>query len=199
MKLVINEDLDTVKSTLHNTNIIRKVDSSGTINIPKSIRESMGIEANDEVYLYVDDINNTIAIRKVNSDYMAEDNNMDTEDMTTLELAAVIMDLMNTITFTDVNTLSSDIFNDSGEDVYYELNDVLYNALKGDVYRDTYYPIKIENTPILFKMTNNGTLSFLFINKGITWTITKKGRTNMDAFYTKKEALINIYNILSSL
>ena len=124
---------------------------------------------------------------------------MDTEDMTTLELAAVIMDLMNTITFTDVNTLSSDIFNDSGEDVYYELNDVLYNALKGDVYRDTYYPIKIENTPILFKMTNNGTLSFLFINKGITWTITKKGRTNMDAFYTKKEALINIYNILSSL
>ena len=199
MKLVINEDLDTVKSTLHNTNIIRKVDSSGTINIPKSIRESMGIEANDEVYLYVDDINNTIAIRKVNSDYMAEDNNMDTEDMTTLELAAVIMDLMNTITFTGVNTLSSDIFNDSGEDVYYELNDVLYNALKGDVYRDTYYPIKIENTPILFKMTNNGTLSFLFINKGITWTITKKGRTNMDAFYTKKEALINIYNILSSL
>ena len=74
MKLVINEDLDTIKSTLHNTNIIRKVDSSGTINIPKSIREVMGIEANDEVYLYVDTTNNTIAIRKVNSDYIAEDN-----------------------------------------------------------------------------------------------------------------------------
>jgi AbrB family looped-hinge helix DNA binding protein len=73
MRLVINEDLDTVKSTLHNTNIIRKVDSSGTINIPKSIRESIGIEANDEVYLYVDNTNNTIAIRKVNSDYIAED------------------------------------------------------------------------------------------------------------------------------
>ena len=199
MKLIINEDLDTIKSTLHNTNIIRKVDSSGTINIPKSIRESMNIEANDEVYLYVDNTNNTIAIRKVNSDYIAEDNNMDTENMTTLELTAAIMDLMNAITFTNVDTLSSDIFNDSGEDVYYELNDVLYNALKGDVYRNTYYPIKIENTPILFKITNNGTLSFLFINKGITWTITKKGRTNMDAFFTKKEALINIYNILSSL
>ena len=199
MKLVINEDLDIVKSTLHNTNIIRKVDSSGTINIPKSIRESMGIEANDEVYLYVDNTNNTIAIRKVNSNYIAEDSNINTEDMTTVELAAAIMDLMNTITFTNVDTLSSDIFNDSGEDVYYELNDALYNTLKGDVYRDTYYPIKIENTPILFKITNNGTLSFLFINKGITWTITKRGRTNMNAFYTKKEALTNIYNILSSL
>lgn len=199
MKLVINEDLDTIKSTLHNTNIIRKVDSSGTINIPKSIRESMNIEANDEVYLYVDNTNNTIAIRKVNSDYIAEDSSMSTEDMTTSELAAAIMDLMNTITFTNVNTLSSNIFNDSGEDVYYELNDALYNALKGNVYRDTYYPIKIENTPILFKMTNNGTLSFLFINKGIIWTITKRGRTNMDAFFTKKEALTNIYNILSSL
>ena len=199
MKLVINEDLDTIKSTLHNTNIIRKVDSSGTINIPKSIRESIGIEANDEVYLYVDNTNNTIAIRKVNSDYIAEDSSMSTEDMTTSELAAAIMDLMNTITFTNVNTLSSNIFNDSGEDVYYELNDALYNALKGNVYRDTYYPIKIENTPILFKMTNNGTLSFLFINKGIIWTITKRGRTNMDAFFTKKEALTNIYNILSSL
>lgn len=33
MKLIINEDLDIIKSTLHNTNIIRKVDSSGTINI----------------------------------------------------------------------------------------------------------------------------------------------------------------------
>lgn len=74
MKLVINEYLDTIKSTLHNTNIIRKVDSSGTINIPKSIRESIDIEANDEVYLYVDNTNNTIAIRKVNSDYIAEDN-----------------------------------------------------------------------------------------------------------------------------
>ena len=74
VKLVINEDLDIVKSTLHNTNIIRKVDSSGTINIPKSIREVMGIEANDEVYLYVDNTNDTIAIRKVNSDYIAEDN-----------------------------------------------------------------------------------------------------------------------------
>lgn len=199
MKLVINEDLDIVKSILHNTNIIRKVDSSGTINIPKSIRESIGIEANDEVYLYVDNTNNTIAIRKVNSDYIAEDSSMSTEDMTTLELAAAIMDLMNTITFTNVNTLSSNIFNDSGEDVYYELNDALYNALRGNVYRDTYYPIKIENTPILFKMTNNGTLSFLFINKGIIWTITKRGRTNMDAFFTKKEALTNIYNILSSL
>ena len=199
MKLVINEDLDTIKSTLHNTNIIRKVDSSGTINIPKSIRESIGIEANDEVYLYVDNTNNTIAIRKVNSDYIAEDSSMSTADMTTSELAAAIMDLMNTITFTNVNTLSSNIFNDSGEDVYYELNDALYNALKGNVYRDTYYPIKIENTPILFKMTNNGTLSFLFINKGIIWTITKRGRTNMDAFFTKKEALTNIYNILSSL
>lgn len=72
MKLVINEDLDTIKSILHNTNIIRKVDSSGTINIPKSIREVMGIEANDEVYLYVDNTNNTIAIRKVNSDYTPE-------------------------------------------------------------------------------------------------------------------------------
>lgn len=199
MKLVINEYLDTIKSTLHNTNIIRKVDSSGTINIPKSIRESIGIEANDEVYLYVDNTNNTIAIRKVNSDYIAEDSSMSTEDMTTSELAAAIMDLMNTITFTNVSTLSSNIFNDSGEDVYYELNDALYNALRGNVYRDTYYPIKIENTPILFKMTNNGTLSFLFINKGIIWTITKRGRTNMDAFFTKKEALTNIYNILSSL
>lgn len=199
MRLVINEDLDTIKSTLHNTNIIRKVDSSGTINIPKSIRESIGIEANDEVYLYVDNTNNTIAIRKVNIDYIAEDSSMSTEDMTTSELAAAIMDLMNTITFTNVNTLSSNIFNDSGEDVYYELNDALYNALRGNVYRDTYYPIKIENTPILFKMTNNGILSFLFINKGIIWTITKRGRTNMDAFFTKKEALTNIYNILSSL
>lgn len=34
----------------------------------------MGIEANDEVYLYVDNTNDTIAIRKVNSDYIAEDN-----------------------------------------------------------------------------------------------------------------------------
>ena len=74
MKLLVNEDLDTIKSTLHNTYIIRKVDGSGTINIPKSIRESMNIEANDEVYLYVDNTNNTIAIRKVNSDYIAEDN-----------------------------------------------------------------------------------------------------------------------------
>ena len=77
MKLVVEEDLDTIKSTLHNTNIIRKVDSSGTINIPKSIRESMGIEANDGVYLYVDTTNNTIALRKVNSDYIAEDDAAD--------------------------------------------------------------------------------------------------------------------------
>ena len=68
MKLMINEDLDTVKSTLHNTHIIRKVDSSGTINIPKSIRESMGIEANDEVYLYVDNTNNTIGRTDGSSD-----------------------------------------------------------------------------------------------------------------------------------
>ena len=80
MKLIINEDLDIVKSLLHNTHIIRKVDSSGTINIPKSLRESMGIEANDEVYLYVDNTNNTIAIRKVNSDYIAED---DADDINT--------------------------------------------------------------------------------------------------------------------
>lgn len=45
--------------------------------IPKSIRESMNIEANDEVYLYVDNTNDTIAIRKVNSDYIAEDDAAD--------------------------------------------------------------------------------------------------------------------------